>query len=199
MATNTINAELLTKMFLAGAANLEAKKEFINELNVFPVPDGDTGTNMTLTIMSAAKEVRGLDRPDMQTVSKAISSGSLRGARGNSGVILSQLLRGFTKEIRGHKEIDVQVLAAACERATATAYKAVMKPKEGTILTVAKGAAEKAREMAETTDDLSTFIPEVISFAKEVLSRTPDMLPVLKEAGVVDSGGQGLLEVLNGA
>jgi len=199
VATNTINAELLTKMFLAGAANLEAKKEFINELNVFPVPDGDTGTNMTLTIMSAAKEVRGLDRPDMQTVSKAISSGSLRGARGNSGVILSQLLRGFTKEIRGHKEIDVQVLAAACERATATAYKAVMKPKEGTILTVAKGAAEKAREMAETTDDLSTFIPEVISFAKEVLSRTPDMLPVLKEAGVVDSGGQGLLEVLNGA
>ena len=199
MATKTINAELLTKMFLAGAANLEAKKEFINELNVFPVPDGDTGTNMTLTIMSAAKEVSTLCEPDMLSVSKAISSGSLRGARGNSGVILSQLLRGFTKEIREHKEIDVEILAAACERATATAYKAVMKPKEGTILTVAKGAAEKARELAETTDDLEVFIEAVIEEAKNVLAKTPDMLPVLKEAGVVDSGGQGLLEVMNGA
>ena len=165
MATKTINAELLTKMFLAGAANLEAKKEFINELNVFPVPDGDTGTNMTLTIMSAAKEVSALSEPDMLSVSKAISSGSLRGARGNSGVILSQLLRGFTKEIREHKEIDVEILAAACERATATAYKAVMKPKEGTILTVAKGAAEKARELAETTDDLEVYIEAVIEEA----------------------------------
>lgn len=199
MATKTINAELLTKMFLAGAANLEAKKEFINELNVFPVPDGDTGTNMTLTIMSAAKEVSSLSQVDMLSVSKAISSGSLRGARGNSGVILSQLLRGFTKEIREYKEVDVGILAAACERATATAYKAVMKPKEGTILTVAKGAADKARELAERTDDLEEFIPEVIAYAKEVLAKTPDMLPVLKEAGVVDSGGQGLLEVLNGA
>ena len=199
MATNSINAELLTKMFLAGAANLEAKKEYINELNVFPVPDGDTGTNMTLTIMSAAKEVQGLESADMTALAKAISSGSLRGARGNSGVILSQLLRGFTKEIKEHKEVDVQALASACERATATAYKAVMKPKEGTILTVAKGASEKAREMAETTDDLEVFIPEVIAYAKEVLSKTPEMLPVLKEAGVVDSGGQGLLEVLNGA
>ena len=199
MATNSINAELLTKMFLAGAANLEAKKEYINELNVFPVPDGDTGTNMTLTIMSAAKEVQGLESADMTALAKAISSGSLRGARGNSGVILSQLLRGFTKEIKEHKEVDVQALALACERATATAYKAVMKPKEGTILTVAKGASEKAREMAETTDDLEVFIPEVIAYAKEVLSKTPEMLPVLKEAGVVDSGGQGLLEVLNGA
>lgn len=199
MATKTINAELLTKMFLSGAANLEAKKEFINELNVFPVPDGDTGTNMTLTIMSAAKEVSALEQPDMLSVSKAISSGSLRGARGNSGVILSQLLRGFTKEIREHKEIDVQILAAACERATATAYKAVMKPKEGTILTVAKGAAEKAKELAETTEDLEVFIEAVIEEAKEVLAKTPEMLPVLKEAGVVDSGGQGLLEVLNGA
>lgn len=199
MAINTINAELLTRMFLAGAANLEAKKEFINELNVFPVPDGDTGTNMTLTIMSAAKEVSNLEDPDMLAVSKAISSGSLRGARGNSGVILSQLLRGFTKEIRDHKEIDVQILAAACERATHTAYKAVMKPKEGTILTVAKGLSDKAQEMAETTDDLEIFIPAVIEEAKSVLDKTPDMLPVLKEAGVVDSGGQGLLEVLKGA
>ena len=199
MATNSINAELLTKMFLAGAANLEAKKEYINELNVFPVPDGDTGTNMTLTIMSAAKEVQGLESADMTALAKAISSGSLRGARGNSGVILSQLLRGFTKEIKEHKEVDVQALASACERATPTAYKAVMKPKEGTILTVAKGASEKAREMAETTNDLEVFIPEVIAYAKEVLSKTPEMLPVLKEAGVVDSGGQGLLEVLNGA
>ena len=199
MATKTINTELLTKMFLAGAANLEAKKEFINELNVFPVPDGDTGTNMTLTIMSAAKEVSSLENPDMKSVSKAISSGSLRGARGNSGVILSQLLRGFTKEIREFKEIDVPVLAQACERARATAYKAVMKPKEGTILTVAKGIAQKAAEMAEITDDLEVFIPEVIKHAEYVLSKTPEMLPVLKEAGVVDSGGQGLLEVINGA
>ena len=190
---------MLQKMFLAGAANLEAKKEFINELNVFPVPDGDTGTNMTLTIMSAAKEVQALDRPDMVSVAKAISSGSLRGARGNSGVILSQLLRGFTKEIREYEETDVTTLAKACDRATATAYKAVMKPKEGTILTVAKGVSQKAAELAETTEDLEVFIPEVIKHAEEVLAQTPEMLPVLKEAGVVDSGGQGLLEVLSGA
>ena len=199
MAVKTINTELFRKMFLAGAANLEAKKEFINELNVFPVPDGDTGTNMTLTIMSAAKEVQSLENADMLTIAKAISSGSLRGARGNSGVILSQLLRGFTKEIREHKEIDAVILAKACERATATAYKAVMKPKEGTILTVAKGISRKAEELAETTEDLEVFIPEVIKYAEEVLAQTPEMLPVLKEAGVVDSGGQGLLEVIQGA
>ena len=199
MAVKTINTEMLQKMFLAGAANLEAKKEIINELNVFPVPDGDTGTNMTLTIMSAAKEVKALENPNMLAIAKAISSGSLRGARGNSGVILSQLLRGFTKEIREHDEIDTSILARACERATATAYKAVMKPKEGTILTVAKGSSQKAAELAETTDDLDTFISEVIAYAQEVLSKTPEMLPVLKEAGVVDSGGQGLLEVLHGA
>ena len=199
MAVKTINTELLQKMFLAGAANLEAKKEFINELNVFPVPDGDTGTNMTLMILSAAKEVKALENPDMVAIAKAISSGSLRGARGNSGVILSQLLRGFTKEIREHKEIDTITLAKACERATATAYKAVMKPKEGTILTVAKGASQKAAELAETTEDLDTFISEVINYAQEVLEKTPEMLPVLKEAGVVDSGGQGLLEVMRGA
>ena len=199
MAVKTINTELLQKMFLAGAANLEAKKEFINELNVFPVPDGDTGTNMTLTILSAAKEVKALENPDMVAIAKAISSGSLRGARGNSGVILSQLLRGFTKEIREHKEIDTITLAKACERATATAYKAVMKPKEGTILTVAKGASQKAAELAETTEDLDTFISEVINYAQEVLEKTPEMLPVLKETGVVDSGGQGLLEVMRGA
>ena len=199
MAVKTINTELLQKMFLAGAANLEAKKEFINELNVFPVPDGDTGTNMTLTILSAAKEVKALENPDMVAIAKPISSGSLRGARGNSGVILSQLLRGFTKEIREHKEIDTITLAKACERATATAYKAVMKPKEGTILTVAKGASQKAAELAETTEDLDTFISEVINYAQEVLEKTPEMLPVLKEAGVVDSGGQGLLEVMRGA
>ena len=199
MAVKTINTEMLRKMFLAGAANLEAKKEFINELNVFPVPDGDTGTNMTLTIMSAAKEVQALENPDMVSMAKAISSGSLRGARGNSGVILSQLLRGFTKEIREHKEIDVNILAKACDRATATAYKAVMKPKEGTILTVAKGISQKAAELAETTDDLEAFLPEVISHAEQVLEETPELLPVLKEAGVVDSGGQGLLEVIRGA
>ena len=199
MATKTINVDMLAKMFLAGAQNIEAKKEFINELNVFPVPDGDTGTNMSLTIMAAAKEVTALQNPKMADLAKAISSGSLRGARGNSGVILSQLLRGFTKAIREEKEIDVIALAAACNRARETAYKAVMKPKEGTILTVASGIAEKASEMAQETDDLEEFIPAVISYAEEVLAKTPDMLPVLKEAGVVDSGGQGLLEVIKGA
>ena len=199
MATKTISVDMLAKMFLAGAQNIEAKKEYINELNVFPVPDGDTGTNMSLTIMSAAKEVTALSGSDMKELAKAISSGSLRGARGNSGVILSQLLRGFTKAIREEKEIDVLALAAACSRARDTAYKAVMKPKEGTILTVASGIAEKAAQMAEETDDLEVFIPAVIEHAEEVLAKTPDMLPVLKEAGVVDSGGQGLLEVIKGA
>ncbi len=199
MATNTIRVDQLARMFLAGAQNIEAKKEYINELNVFPVPDGDTGTNMSMTIMAAAKEVAALgDDMDMKSLAKAISSGSLRGARGNSGVILSQLLRGFTKAIRDEKEIDTLLFAAACERAKATAYKAVMKPKEGTILTVASGIAEKAAMMAEETDDLEEFFPAIIEYAQEVLNKTPDMLPVLKEAGVVDSGGQGLLEVLRG-
>ena len=192
MATKTIDANMLAKMFLAGAQNIEAKKEFINELNVFPVPDGDTGTNMTLTILSAAKEVTALADVDMKNLAKAISSGSLRGARGNSGVILSQLLRGFTKSIRDEKEIDTAALAAACQRARDTAYKAVMKPKEGTI-------ADKAAELALETEDLEEFIPAVIEHADEVLQKTPEMLPVLKEAGVVDSGGQGLLEVIRGA
>ena len=185
-------------MFLAGAPNIEAQKDYINELNVFPVPDGDTGTNMSMTIMSAAKEVTALNNPEMKDLAKAISSGSLRGARGNSGVILSQLLRGFTKAIKEEKEIDVLALAAACQRARDPAYKAVMKPKEGTILTVASGIATKAAEMAEETDDLEVFIPAVIEYAEEVLNKTPEMLPVLKEAGVVDSGGQGLLEVIKG-
>ncbi|MBS5104973.1 MAG: DAK2 domain-containing protein [Dorea sp.] len=198
MATKTINVDVLAKMFLAGAQNIEAKKDYINELNVFPVPDGDTGTNMSMTIMSAAKEVTALNNPEMKDLAKAISSGSLCGARGNSGVILSQLLRGFTKAIKEEKEIDVLALAAACQRARDTAYKAVMKPKEGTILTVASGIATKAAEMAEETDDLEVFIPAVIEYAEEVLNKTPEMLPVLKEAGVVDSGGQGLLEVIKG-
>lgn len=198
MATKTINVDVLAKMFLAGAQNIEAKKDYINELNVFPVPDGDTGTNMSMTIMSAAKEVTALNNLEMKDLAKAISSGSLRGARGNSGVILSQLLRGFTKAIKEEKEIDVLALAAACQRARDTAYKAVMKPKEGTILTVASGIATKAAEMAEETDDLEVFIPAVIEYAEEVLNKTPEMLPVLKEAGVVDSGGQGLLEVIKG-
>jgi uncharacterized protein len=198
VATKTINVDVLAKMFLAGAQNIEAKKDYINELNVFPVPDGDTGTNMSMTIMSAAKEVTALNNPEMKDLAKAISSGSLRGARGNSGVILSQLLRGFTKAIKEEKEIDVLALAAACQRARDTAYKAVMKPKEGTILTVASGIATKAAEMAEETDDLEVFIPAVIEYAEEVLNKTPEMLPVLKEAGVVDSGGQGLLEVIKG-
>ncbi|MBD5136972.1 MAG: DAK2 domain-containing protein [Lachnospiraceae bacterium] len=186
-------------MFLAGAKNLEAKKEWINELNVFPVPDGDTGTNMTLTIMSAAKEVGAIEKPTMENLSKAISSGSLRGARGNSGVIMSQLFRGFTKEIKQFDTIDAVIFANACDRAVETAYKAVMKPKEGTILTVAKGMAEKAREMVMNTDDLEVIFPEVLKEGDYVLGKTPDMLPVLKQAGVVDSGGQGLMQVLKGA
>ena len=198
MATKTINVDVLAKMFLAGAQNIEAKKDYINELNVFPVPDGDTGTNMSMTIMSAAKEVTALNNPEMKDLAKAISSGSLRGARGNSGVILSQLLRGFTKAIKEEKEIDVLALAAACQRARDTAYKAVMKPKEGTILTVASGIATKAAEMAEETDDLEVFIPAVIEYAEEVLNKTPEMLPVLKEVGVVDSGGQGLVFIYEG-
>ena len=197
---NTIDAKLLSKMFLAGAKNLEAKKEWINDLNVFPVPDGDTGTNMTLTIMSAAKEVASMENPDMLSLCKAISSGSLRGARGNSGVILSQLFRGFTKVIREKDALNVEILADAFEKAVETAYKAVMKPKEGTILTVAKGGSVRARELAEEgCEDLSYFIDEVIKYADEVLERTPEMLPVLKQAGVVDSGGQGLMQVLKGA
>ncbi len=199
MEITTINAEALAKAFLAGAKNLEAKKEWINELNVFPVPDGDTGTNMSMTIMSAAKEVCALEHPDMKALAKAISSGSLRGARGNSGVILSQLFRGFTKVIAEHDELDVQILTDAFQKAVETAYKAVMKPKEGTILTVAKGMADKALVLSEETDDLLTFIQAVIEEGDRVLDKTPDMLPVLKQAGVVDSGGQGLMQVLKGA
>ncbi len=200
MGLNVIDAKMLAKMFLAGAKNLEHKKEWINELNVFPVPDGDTGTNMSMTILSAAKEVAAIAEPDMVSLSKAISSGSLRGARGNSGVILSQLFRGFTKVIREYDEINVAILASACDKAVETAYKAVMKPKEGTILTVAKGAARRATDLAMAGEkDLEVFIGEVIKEAEIVLAQTPDMLPVLKQAGVVDSGGQGLVEVLKGA
>lgn len=199
MNTNTVDAKMLSRMFLSGAKNLEAKKEWINELNVFPVPDGDTGTNMTLTIMSAASEVSALENPTMKTLAKAISSGSLRGARGNSGVILSQLLRGFTKVIEKSETADAVTFAKAFEKGVETAYKAVMKPKEGTILTVAKGAAVKALEIADDAENLESFFADVIAEAEAVLAKTPEMLPVLKEAGVVDSGGQGLLEVLKGA
>lgn len=203
MDSNTIDAGLMARMFLAGAKNLESRKEWINELNVFPVPDGDTGTNMTMTIMAAAREVSSLyDVGDIDMVSlcKAISSGSLRGARGNSGVILSQLFRGFTKGVKECQEITVPVLATAFEKAVETAYKAVMKPKEGTILTVAKGGAVKARELADAgVEDMSEFLEQVIAYADEVLAKTPEMLPVLKQAGVVDSGGQGLMQVLKGA
>ncbi|MFN2925742.1 DAK2 domain-containing protein [Lachnospiraceae bacterium YH-ros2228] len=199
MEIKTIDASMLAKMFLAGAKSLEAHKDEINELNVFPVPDGDTGTNMTMTIMSAAREVAGLcDAPEMKSICKAISSGSLRGARGNSGVILSQLFRGFTKVIRSEEEITVPILAAACNRAAETAYKAVMKPKEGTILTVARAAADKAIELADQTEDVLVLTQEVVAAAEETLQKTPDMLPVLKQAGVVDSGGAGLVQVLKG-
>ncbi len=196
----TIDAKMLSKMFLAGAKKLEEKKEWINELNVFPVPDGDTGTNMTLTIMSAAKEVAAMEKPDMALLCKAISSGSLRGARGNSGVILSQLFRGFTKGVRDYENLDTKILADAFDKAVETAYKAVMKPKEGTILTVAKGGAQKARELADNgEEDLSVYFEAIIQYADEVLEKTPELLPVLKQAGVVDSGGQGLMQVLKGA
>lgn len=199
MEITSINSKLLARMFLAGAKNLDSKKDWINELNVFPVPDGDTGTNMTMTIMSAAKEVSSLTNPTMAELAKAISSGSLRGARGNSGVILSQLFRGLCKVIKEYDEIDVTILCEACQKAVETAYKAVMKPKEGTILTVAKGAAEKALELSDETEDVVTFVEEVIKQAEYVLDQTPEMLPVLKQAGVVDSGGQGLVQVLKGA
>ena len=199
MEITSINTEVLSRMFLAAAKNLDAKKEWINELNVFPVPDGDTGTNMSMTIMSAAKEVSSLEQPTMKELAKAISSGSLRGARGNSGVILSQLFRGFCKVIKEYDEVDVSVLCDAFQKAVETAYKAVMKPKEGTILTVAKGAADKALDLAQETEDLVYFCDEVIKHADYVLSQTPEMLPVLKQAGVVDSGGQGLVQVLKGA
>lgn len=196
----TIDAALLSKMFLAGAKNLEAKKEWINELNVFPVPDGDTGTNMSMTIISAAKEVAAVEKPVMKDLAKAISSGSLRGARGNSGVILSQLLRGFTKTIKHYDQIDKIVLCESFQKACETAYKAVMKPKEGTILTVAKGAAEKALELScDDSYNMEQYIAAIIAEAERVLALTPEMLPVLKQAGVVDSGGQGLVEVLKGA
>lgn len=199
MATTTIDAEVLKKLFLAGAANLEAKKEWINDLNVFPVPDGDTGTNMTLTTMSAAKEVNSLAAPTMQTLSKAISGGSLRGARGNSGVILSQLLRGFTKVVRDYDELDSIIISTAFQKAVETAYKAVMKPKEGTILTVARGMADKILDLSTEIDDLEELLDKVIKYGDEVLEHTPDLLPVLKQAGVVDSGGQGLMQIMKGA
>nr|WP_330387726.1 DAK2 domain-containing protein [Lacrimispora sphenoides] len=194
-----IDAKMLQKAFLAGAKGLEAKKEWINELNVFPVPDGDTGTNMTMTIMAAAKEVAAIENPTMESLAKAISSGSLRGARGNSGVILSQLFRGFTKEIAAANQVTATVLANSFVRATETAYKAVMKPKEGTILTVARGMAEKAAELVTETEDILEFCQKVIEHGDYVLSQTPEMLPVLKQAGVVDSGGQGLMQVMKGA
>ena len=189
---NSIDAKLLSKLFLGGAKSLDSKKEWINELNVFPVPDGDTGTNMTMTIMSAAKEVSSLETTNdinMESLCKAISSGSLRGARGNSGVILSQLLRGFTKVVKGLEVIDIPAFADSFEKAVETAYKAVMKPKEGTILTVAKGISEKARELADSgCADIEEFCKEIIAHGEAVLAKTPDMLPVLKQAGVVDSG-----------
>lgn len=199
MVINTIDANMLKKMFLSGAQRLDSKKEWINELNVFPVPDGDTGTNMTMTIMSAAREVQAIENPTMESLAKAISQGALRGARGNSGVILSQLFRGFSKEIKEVEVIDASVLASALERASETAYKAVMKPKEGTILTVAKGMSVKALEIFGETEDLVEGIEKILEYGDYVLSQTPEMLPVLKQAGVVDSGGQGLMEVLKGA
>ena len=191
---------MLKTMFLAGTKRLDEKKEWINELNVFPVPDGDTGINMTLTLMNAVSELVELDAgADMDTISKTMSQGTLRGARGNSGVILSQLVRGFSKEIEGWKELDQVILAKAFDRAVKTAYKAVMKPKEGTILTVARAASEKAQQICENDLSMDEFFTEILRYTGHILEQTPEMLPVLKEAGVVDSGGQGLYEFLAGA
>ncbi len=194
-----VDAKSLQYGFLAGAKRIEEKKEYINELNVFPVPDGDTGTNMTLTITSAAKEVANITDPTFANVTKAMSTGSLRGARGNSGVILSQLIRGFCKELENKQDVTMEDIANAFNRAVATAYKAVMKPKEGTILTVAKGLADKASELSTTKKSLLEFATDVLAYGREVLNQTPEMLPVLKEAGVVDSGGEGLMTILEGA
>ena len=197
MSLTQLNSIELKKAFILGAKNLEAKKDWINELNVFPVPDGDTGTNMTMTIMSAVKEVSA-SSDDMKSVCKAISSGSLKGARGNSGVILSQLLRGFTKVAADYESLDTMILSIALEKATETAYKAVMRPKEGTILTVAKAMSTKALEIYEDFDDVREFIKAVLDAGDEALAKTPELLPVLKQAGVVDSGGQGLMEIIRG-
>ena len=199
LSVNNIDAGLLKKCFIAGANNLEKNKEYINELNVFPVPDGDTGTNMSMTIMTAANAVADADEHDLKAVTKAMSSGSLRGARGNSGVIMSQLIRGFCKAADEHDTIDADTLAAAFRRATETAYKAVMKPKEGTILTVAKGMSDKITEIADGAEDITVMLTAVVDYGYEVLQKTPELLPVLKEAGVVDSGGQGLITFLRGA
>ena len=196
---NTMDADVLRDIFVAGASKLEEKKEYVNELNVFPVPDGDTGTNMTITIQSAVREVQQIEDVNMESVCRAISSGSLRGARGNSGVILSQLLRGFTRHIKEYETVDVDIIAAAFEKAVETAYKAVMKPKEGTILTVAKGGAKAACYLADKGLDVVSYFENIVRYMREVLAKTPDMLPVLKEAGVVDSGGEGLLIILEGA
>lgn len=196
---NTMDADVLRDIFVAGASKLEEKKEYVNELNVFPVPDGDTGTNMTMTIQSAVREVQQIEDVNMESVCRAISSGSLRGARGNSGVILSQLLRGFTRHIKEYETVDVDIIAAAFEKAVETAYKAVMKPKEGTILTVAKGGAKAACYLADKGLDVVSYFENIVRYMREVLAKTPDMLPVLKEAGVVDSGGEGLLIILEGA
>lgn len=199
MALESIDSKILKNMFIAGAKYLESKKKYVDELNVFPVPDGDTGTNMSLTIIAAAKEVQNADDNSMAQVAKAISSGSLRGARGNSGVILSQLLRGFSKEISEHHVLDTLIIAHAFQKGVETAYKAVMKPKEGTILTVARAIADKASQLSEDTDDILFVLKETLAHAEAVLAKTPEMLPVLKEAGVVDAGGQGLIYVLKGA
>lgn len=201
MSVQTIDAKMLQKMFLAGAKGLEAKKEYINELNVFPVPDGDTGTNMTMTIMAAAKDVANLQNPTLTELGKAISSGSLRGARGNSGVIMSQIFRGFVKELKGLDIIDVTALGNGVQHAAETAYKAVMKPKEGTILTVAKTGADKSMDLLVNgdTDDIIKFCDEVAAEMEEALLQTPELLPVLKQAGVVDSGGEGLMTFIRGA
>lgn len=196
---NTMDADVLRDIFVAGASKLEEKKEYVNELNVFPVPDGDTGTNMTMTIQSAVREVQQIEDVNMESVCRAISSGSLRGARGNSGVILSQLLRGFTRHIKEYETVDIDIIAAAFEKAVETAYKAVMKPKEGTILTVAKGGAKAACYLADKGLDVVSYFENIVRYMREVLAKTPDMLPVLKEAGVVDSGGEGLLIILEGA
>ena len=197
--TKTLNGVRLGRMIIAGANELAANKQLVDAMNVFPVPDGDTGTNMSLTVMAAAREAEKKGSLMAADVTKAASSGALRGARGNSGVITSQLFRGFAKGLEGMEEAGVKELAAAAEQAVKTAYKAVMKPKEGTILTVARGCAEAAEKLSHETDDIEAFLTGIIAYGHEVLAQTPEMLPVLKQAGVVDAGGRGLLYILEGA
>lgn len=198
MSQEFLDGAKLKLMFLSAAQFLETNKEIVNELNVFPVPDGDTGTNMSLTMLSAARELKAVDSNEMNQVVEAITKGSLKGARGNSGVILSQLIRGFAKVLKNEEKITTVKFAEALQAGSATAYKAVMKPAEGTMLTVARVTAEEAVKLAAYINNFEVFYDSLIDVAKDTLDKTPEMLPVLKQAGVVDSGGMGIVYIMMG-